>query len=177
MAEVPKDIMEAAYQYASSQSITDPYRSYVVSAYISAALSERERRTSQGVTVPAGWALVPIEPTQAMLDEACSTAPHVIITYTKPHERDGSVPLIPVATWRAMLAARPAAPSLSTSAGGAAGLSVWSGWDKSDLPWTEAKHKDAVCRAVFGPTWSMEDAETLIGFIDLTWSAGGGERG
>jgi hypothetical protein len=81
-------------------------------------LSERERRTAQGVTVPAGWALVPIEPTQAMLDEACSTAPHVIITYTKPHERDGSVPLIPVATWRAMLAARPAAPSLSTSAGG-----------------------------------------------------------
>lgn len=48
-------------------------------------------------------------------------------------------------------------------------LSKWSGWDQSNLPWSEAKHKDAVCYAAFGETWSMEDAETLIAFIDRTW--------
>lgn len=48
-------------------------------------------------------------------------------------------------------------------------LSEWSGWDESTLPWSRAKHQDAVCRAVFGPTWSMEDAAALIGFINCTW--------
>lgn len=48
-------------------------------------------------------------------------------------------------------------------------LSQWSGWDESNLPWSRAKHQDAVCRAVFGPTWSTEDAAALIGFINCTW--------
>lgn len=48
-------------------------------------------------------------------------------------------------------------------------LSEWSGWDQSNLPWSQAKHQDAVCRAVFGPTWAMEDAAALIGFINRTW--------
>lgn len=52
----------------------------------------------------------------------------------------------------------------------ATALSDWSGWDQSDLPWSEAKHKDAVCYAAFGQTWSMEDADALIGFIERTWS-------
>lgn len=56
-----------------------------------------------------GWQLVPKEPTEEMIAEACSSAPHVIITYTKPEERAGTIPLIPLATWRAMLAAAPAA--------------------------------------------------------------------
>lgn len=63
---------------------------------------------------PKGWKLVPIEPTQAMVDEACKTAPHVIITHTKPEERDGSIPLIPFATWRAMIAASPAVTRAAT---------------------------------------------------------------
>lgn len=49
------------------------------------------------------------------------------------------------------------------------GLSAWEGWDQSNLPWSETKHKDFVCFAVFGKTWSMEDAAVLIGFIDGTW--------
>jgi hypothetical protein len=50
-----------------------------------------------------------------------------------------------------------------------AGLSEWSGWDRSNLPWSQAKHKDALCYAAFGPTWSMEDAAVLISFIERTW--------
>jgi hypothetical protein len=50
-----------------------------------------------------------------------------------------------------------------------AGLSPWAGWDTSRAPWSQAKHKDAVCAAVFGPTWSMEDAHELISFIERTW--------
>lgn len=57
-----------------------------------------------------GWKLVPIEPTQEMIDEACSSDPHVILKYTKPEERGGSIPLIPMANWRAMIAAAPSAP-------------------------------------------------------------------
>lgn len=49
-------------------------------------------------------------------------------------------------------------------------FSEWSGWDRSNLPWSQAKHQDAVCAAVFGPTWAMEDAAALIGFINMTWS-------
>lgn len=49
------------------------------------------------------------------------------------------------------------------------GLSKWSGWDQSRMPWSEAKHKDAVCYAAFGDTWSMEDAHALISFIERTW--------
>lgn len=49
------------------------------------------------------------------------------------------------------------------------GLSKWAGWDQSNLPWSEAKHKDRVCYAAFGETWSMEDAHALISFIDRTW--------
>ncbi|MEV4609734.1 hypothetical protein MRBLMR1_004833 [Neorhizobium sp. LMR1-1-1.1] len=48
-------------------------------------------------------------------------------------------------------------------------LSLWSGWDQSNLPWSQAKHQDEVCRAVFGPSWAMEDATALIGFIERTW--------
>lgn len=47
--------------------------------------------------------------------------------------------------------------------------SEWSGWDQSNLPWSQAKHQDAVCAAIFGPTWAMEDAAALIGFINKTW--------
>jgi|GEM_PF-3623939 len=49
------------------------------------------------------------------------------------------------------------------------GLSPWQGWDQSRTFWSETKHKDAVCHAVFGPTWSMEDAHVLISFIERTW--------
>lgn len=48
-------------------------------------------------------------------------------------------------------------------------LSEWSGWDKSNDPWSASKHQDAVCAAVFGSTWAMDDAAALIGFIDKTW--------
>lgn len=51
------------------------------------------------------------------------------------------------------------------------GLSKWDGWDRSNLPWSEAKHKDAVCYAAFGDSWSMEDANALIGFIERTWGS------
>lgn len=49
------------------------------------------------------------------------------------------------------------------------GLTKWSGWDQSNMPWSQAKHQDAVCRAIFGDGWSMEDASALIGFINQTW--------
>lgn len=52
-----------------------------------------------------------------------------------------------------------------------AGLSAWQGWDQSRMPWSEAKHKDAVCYAAFGEAWSMNDAAALIGFIGRTWTA------
>lgn len=51
------------------------------------------------------------------------------------------------------------------------GLSKWYGWDQSNLPWSHCHHQDAVCAALFGPTWSMEDAHALISFIDRTWGA------
>lgn len=49
------------------------------------------------------------------------------------------------------------------------GLSPWCGWDQSRLPWSDAKHKDEVCEAVFRAPWSVEDAAMLIGFIERTW--------
>ncbi len=49
------------------------------------------------------------------------------------------------------------------------GLSPWQGWHSDSLPWSAVKHKDAVCHTVFGPTWSAEDAHTLISFIEQTW--------
>jgi len=49
------------------------------------------------------------------------------------------------------------------------GLSEWDGWDQSNLPWSHCHHQDEVCRALFGPTWSMEDAYVLIQFIEQTW--------
>ena len=55
-------------------------------------------------------------------------------------------------------------------------LSKWGGWDKSNPPFSEAKHKDAVCYAAFGQAWSMEDAEVLIGFIDRTWLTPAGRK-
>lgn len=61
--------------------------------------------------------------------------------------------------------------ALSAQVQDVAGLSKWQGWDKSNLPWSEAKHKDAVCYAAFGEAWSMNDAAALIGFIDRTWTA------
>lgn len=50
------------------------------------------------------------------------------------------------------------------------GLSPWQGWEQGRDGWAETKHKDRVCAAVFGPTWSVEDAATLTGFIERTWS-------
>ncbi|MFK0336820.1 MazG-like family protein [Agrobacterium deltaense] len=49
------------------------------------------------------------------------------------------------------------------------GLSQWEGWDKSRDFWSETKHRDAVMYAMFRGPWSMEDAATLLGFIDRTW--------
>jgi len=53
------------------------------------------------------------------------------------------------------------------------GLSPWSGWHSERQPWSETQHKDAVCHTVFGPTWSAEDASTLISFIERTWNSRG----
>lgn len=50
------------------------------------------------------------------------------------------------------------------------GLSEWCGWDQSNLPWSESHHKDDVLAALFRGPWSVEDAATLIGFIDSTWT-------
>ncbi|MGV6874526.1 hypothetical protein ACUSIJ_17790 [Pseudochelatococcus sp. B33] len=62
--------------------------------------------------------------------------------------------------------------SKAPGAGGkAVGLSIWPGWDASNPPWSAAHHQDSVCRAVFGPSWSMEDGNTLISFIERTWGA------
>ncbi|MBN7804848.1 hypothetical protein JZX86_05655 [Agrobacterium rosae] len=61
--------------------------------------------------------------------------------------------------------------ALSAHSNDVAGLSEWQGWDKSRMPWSESKHKDAVCRAAFGEAWSMNDAAALIGFIERTWTA------
>lgn len=57
---------------------------------------------------------------------------------------------------------------------GASGLSAWPGWDASHLPWSAASHQNRVCNAVFGGHWSMEDAATLIGFIEKTWAVAHG---
>jgi hypothetical protein len=54
----------------------------------------------------------------------------------------------------------------SETAGGPARSSQWSGWDQSNTPWSVAKHQDAVCHAVFGVSWSLEDAHALISAID-----------
>lgn len=51
------------------------------------------------------------------------------------------------------------------------GLSKWSGWDQSRMPWSESKHKDEVLEALFRAPWSVEDSAALIGFIDRTWGA------
>lgn len=59
--------------------------------------------------------------------------------------------------------------ALSTEPGEAEGLSEWCGWDQSRPPWGECKHKDAVLEALFRAPWSVEDAATLIGFIERTW--------
>lgn len=72
---------------------------------------------------------------------------------------------------RGALAALAKSPSSDRAA--SEHLSPWSGWDRSSLPFSEAKHKDRVCYAAFGQTWSMEDAHALISFIDRTW--GGAE--
>ncbi len=61
------------------------------------------------------------------------------------------------------------AKSPSSDRAASEGLSPWAGWDKSSYPWSEAHHKDSVCYAAFGQTWSMEDAHALISFIDRTW--------
>jgi hypothetical protein len=83
-------------------------RSTIINTCQALTLAARQSAQVQDVAVPEGWQLVPKEPTEEMIAEACSSAPHVIITYTKPEERDGTIPLIPLATWRAMLAAAPA---------------------------------------------------------------------
>ena len=51
------------------------------------------------------------------------------------------------------------------------GLSQWSGWDQSRLPWSECKHKDAVLEALFLGPWSVEDAACLTDFIERMWGA------
>jgi len=66
---------------------------------------------------------------------------------------------------------RSVASALSAQVQDVAGLSAWQGWDQSRMPWSEAKHKDAVCYAAFGEAWSMNDAAALIGFIERTWTA------
>jgi hypothetical protein len=58
------------------------------------------------------------------------------------------------------------AAALSTEA---EGMSPWMGWDQARPPWGECKHKDAVLEALFRAPWSVEDAATLIGFIERTW--------
>lgn len=116
MADVPKDIMEAATcvlidvdRYHCNSAVDGACDCHkgrmpcereveIVARYL---ISERERRTAHGVTVPEGWALVPIEPTLAMLKEI--------------HLDDAFTMTALGARYRAMLAA---APSLSTSAGG-----------------------------------------------------------
>jgi len=42
----------------------------------------------------------------------------------------------------------------------------WAGWDRSNYPWSAAKHQDAVCAALFGPAWSMGEAHAAISAID-----------
>lgn len=108
MTDVPKDIMETArdiYErlfrlgaHSKGLVVRDP-----LELIASALLSERERRTAQGVTVPAGWKLVPIEPTEAMITAGRLARMNIEGGYGGP------------GPWEAMLAA---APSLSTSAGG-----------------------------------------------------------
>lgn len=49
------------------------------------------------------------------------------------------------------------------------GLSPWEGWDWSRGFWSQTKHRDAVMHAMFRGPWSVEDANTLLGFIDRTW--------
>jgi hypothetical protein len=61
-------------------------------------------------------------------------------------------------------------PAPSAQVQDVAGLSVWEGWDKSRDFWSETKHRDAVMSAMFRGPWSMEDAATLLGFIERTWS-------
>jgi hypothetical protein len=136
MADVPKDIMEALTTYVlryggmcrdcADENGTCPHsgmpcdpdvcrpvvrRTIKALAYgiehgfiASPFLSERERRTAQGVTVPAGWKLVPIEPTEEMITAGRLARMNIEGGYGGP------------GPWEAMLAA---APSLSTSAGGA----------------------------------------------------------
>jgi len=67
-----------------------------------------------------------------------------------------------VAHWTAMAAAALSQPE-------AEGLSPWMGWDQARPPWGECKHKDAVLEALFRAPWSVEDAATLVSFIERTW--------
>jgi hypothetical protein len=83
-----------------------------------ALLSERERRTAQGVTVPEGWALVPIEPTDEMIEaswratvDACPER-RMLNAFRSPKDHHA---IKAIDRYAAMLSA---APSLSTSAGG-----------------------------------------------------------
>ncbi|QCM10063.1 hypothetical protein CFBP6625_06660 [Agrobacterium tumefaciens] len=66
-------------------------------------------------------------------------------------------------------AIRNAISILSVQVQDADGLSQWEGWDGSRGFWSQTKHRDAVMHAMFRGPWSMEDAATLLGFIDRTW--------
>lgn len=79
----------------------------------------------------------------------------------------GGYDIVPGEEARAMRAALEAAAVLSQPE--AEGLSPWMGWDQARPPWGECKHKDAVLAALFRAPWSVEDAATLIGFIERTW--------
>jgi hypothetical protein len=61
--------------------------------------------------------------------------------------------------------------ALSAQVQDVAGLSEWQGWDSSRDYWSRTKHRDEVMGAMFRGPWSMEDAATLLGFIDRTWPA------
>lgn len=62
-----------------------------------------------------------------------------------------------------------AKPDLRPQEPNVTGLSQWEGWDASRGFWSQTKHRDAVMHAMFRGPWSMEDAATLLGFIDRTW--------
>ncbi|WP_353641363.1 hypothetical protein [Mesorhizobium sp. WSM2239] len=65
---------------------------------------------------------------------------------------------------------RPLYAALPLANAVADGLSDWAGWDRSRGDWSEAKHKDAVCEALFREPWSVEDAHELLTFIERTWT-------
>ena len=112
MADVPKDITAAAQgavdRMPELKAMIDPGEFWeLVQREVEAALlAERERRTAQGVTVPDGWKLYAWASSKPYrLNHLMSAAQY---SNALPKNRvDFDIPLY-----------GPAAPSLSTSAGG-----------------------------------------------------------